>query len=140
MYATSLSMSATVGFSVSTTTDTTVMRMRQPAGQPLKGFIVDRNGVPTMVAKLELYMDAPDMDVLLSSHDLHSKPLEVSLEGPVTFLSDGRIAISVRNTADIPVRVNLRVSGLFDGSVDLVVPRNEMKLQLLSPLVRGGSL
>ena len=36
------------------------------------------------------------------SHDLKSKPLEVVLKGPVTFLPDGRMQVAVKNLADVP--------------------------------------
>lgn len=139
MYATSVTMSATLGVSITTDTGTSVMRVREPGG-PVTGYIVDRNGTPTMVAALDLYMDAPDMSILLSSHDLHSKPLSVQLEGPVTFLPDGRIAIALANTADLPVEVKVDAPLGLGGTVKMIVPAGEMKLQLVSPSPRSVSL
>jgi hypothetical protein len=76
MYATSLSMDASVGITINTDTGTSVMRIREPAGGgPVKAFIVDGGGTPKMIVALDLYMDAPDMSIPLSSHDLQSKPL-----------------------------------------------------------------
>jgi hypothetical protein len=140
MYATSVSMDATAGISISTDTGTAVMRIREPASGPVTGYIIDKAGTPTMVVSLDLYMDAPDMSIPLSSHDLHSKPLSVSLEGPVTFLPDGRIEISVASTADVPVSVAIHAPLGISGSVEMIVPKGEMKLQLLSPALRGGAL
>ena len=140
MYATSVSMSATVGISISTDTGTAVMRVREPAAGPVIGHVIDRGGVPTLIAQLELYMDAPDMSVTLSDHDLHSKPLAVTLEGPLTFLPDGRIAITVSNVADVPVEVTIDAPLGIGGTVQIILPAGEMHLQLLSPLVRGGAL
>lgn len=138
MYATSISMSATaLGISINTNTGTSVMRIREPASGPVRGFIIDRGG-PTMVVALDLYMDAPDMSIPLASHDLHSKPLSVQLEGPVSFLADGRIVIALSNTADLPVEVN--ISTLASGAVQMIVPKGEMKLQLVSPPPRGVAL
>jgi len=71
------------------------------------------------------------------SHDLHSKPLSVSLRGPVRFLPDGRIAIAATNVADVPLSVTISGPGLT-GAVNMVVPSSEMKLQLVSPPLRGG--
>ena len=84
-------------------------------------------------------MDAPDLSLPLSSHDLHSKPLSLSLEGPLTFLPDGRIAIALSNVADVPLEINIDAPLGIGGSVGLVLPRGEMKLQLLSPQLRGGT-
>jgi len=138
MYATSVSMSATaLGISINTDTGTSVMRIREPASGPLRGYIIDRGG-PTMVLALDLYLDAPDMSIPLASHDLHSKPMTVQLEGPVSFLADGRIAIALTNTADVPVVVN--ISTLASGAVQMIVPKGEMKLQLVSPPQRGVAL
>ncbi|MEJ7600788.1 MAG: Ig-like domain-containing protein [Kofleriaceae bacterium] len=134
---TSLSLDASVGITINTDTGTTVMRIREPTSGPLKGYIVDNGGKPKIVAALELYMDAPDMSIPLSSHDLHSKPLSVQLEGPVTFLPDGQIRIQLSNVADVPVSVGIDAPLGLSGTVDMVLPRGEMRLQLLSRLLRG---
>jgi hypothetical protein len=137
MYGTSVNMSATVGISISTDTGTAVMRLREPASGPIMGYIIDGGSGPELVMHLELYMDAPDMSITLSSHDLHSKPLSVDLAGPVSFLEDGRIGIALTNQADIPVTINVSTP-LGSGAVDLTVPKGEMALQLISPAVRGA--
>ncbi|HEY1556900.1 MAG TPA: Ig-like domain-containing protein [Kofleriaceae bacterium] len=138
MYGTSINMTASVIISISTDTGTAVMRLRLPASGAITGYIYDDNG-PTFTVSLDLYMDAPDMSITLSSHDLHSKPLSFTLNGPVTFLPDGRIAISAANVADVPVTVNVSTP-LGDGAVDMIIPQGYMRLQLVSPPVRGAPL
>jgi hypothetical protein len=142
MYGTSVSMTATAIFELgSTPTGMQMMRIREPANGPVMGYIVDRNGTPTMIVELELYMDAADMSPPLgSSHDLHSKGLKVILEGPLRFLSDGRIAIQLANTAELPVKVTIDPPILSEGTIDMIVPKGEMKLSLVSPAQRGVSL
>lgn len=138
IYATSLTLTATLGVGITTDTGTSVMRVREPPGGPVKGFIIaGADGGPTMVVALDVYMDAPDMSVPLSSHDLHSKPLSLLLEGPVTFLPDGRIAIALTNVLEVPVEVNIDAPLGLGGSVQMVLPAGEMKLQLLSRPLRG---
>ena len=137
MFGTSVSMSASIGFSIDTDTGTSIMRVREPAGGPVTGFIIDEGGTPTLIVELGLYMDAPDMSVPLSDHDLHSKPLNAILRGPMTFLPDGRISIALANTADLPVTVNIDAPLGVNGRVNMVVPANEMKLSLVSPSARG---
>lgn len=138
MYGTNVNMHATAGLSIGTSTGMAIMRLREPVTGPIMAYIVDGgNGVPKLVTQLALYMDAPDMSIPLSSHDLHSKPLAVLLEGPVQFVEDGRIAIDLANQADVPVTINVSTP-LGSGAVDLVVPQGEMKLQLISPAVRGA--
>jgi hypothetical protein len=140
MYGTSIRLVANIG--ISTTNDTAIqmMRVREPAGGVM-GYVIDRGGTPTMVVALKLYMDAPDMSLPLGTgHDLHSKDLDVVLEGPLKFLSDGRIAISLSNTADLPVTVTISPPLLGDGQIKMIVPKGEMKLSLVSPAQRGVSL
>jgi hypothetical protein len=137
MYGTSVSLTATAIIDISTDTKTTVIRVREPSSGPVTGYIYDNNGTPTMAVSLDLYMDAPDMSIPLASHDLHSKPLSVTLSGPVTFLPDGRISIGLTNTADVPVEVNVDAT-ILTGSVQMEVPKGQMKLSLVSPALRGA--
>jgi Bacterial Ig-like domain len=139
MYATSVGLDAVALITISNDTGTSVMRVRDGA-TPVMGYIIERNGEPTLVAKLDLYMDAPDLSIPLSDHDLHSKPLSVSLTGPVKFLPDGRISMSLTNTAAMPVKITISAPIVGDGTVNLEVPAGEMKLQLISPALRGGPL
>jgi hypothetical protein len=139
MYATSVGLDATALITISNDTGTSIMRVRDGA-EPVTGYIIYKDGTPTMVAKLDLYMDAPDLSITLSSHDLHSKKLTVSLEGPVTFLPDGRISIALRNTAPLPVTITIDAPIVGNGTVSMEVPTGEMKLQLISPALRGGAL
>lgn len=139
MYATSVGLDATALITISNDTGTSVMRVRDGTA-PVTGYIVDKGGTPMMVAKLELYMDAPDLSIPLSSHDLRSKKLSVSLEGPVTFRADGRISIALTNTTPLPVTILIDAPIVGDGIVNMEVPVREMKLQLVSPALRGGAL
>jgi hypothetical protein len=142
MYATSVQIQAkvvisTANIDLTTDTNTSVMRIRESAG-PVTGYVFDDHGTPTLVVALELYLDAPDMDILLSTHDLHSKPLSVVLRGPLRFLPDGRLAIAARNVADVPLEVNINAPLNTQGSVKMVLPQGELKLQLVSAPSRGG--
>ncbi|HUS31541.1 MAG TPA: hypothetical protein VMZ53_23710, partial [Kofleriaceae bacterium] len=139
MFGTSITMAADIGLTtISTATGTQIMRIRQGTGGQVMGYIIDNGGTPKIMVALDLYMDAPDMSVTLSSHDLHSKQLSLVLEGPVTFLDDGRISIALSNTADVPVDVS--ISGPASGHVKMSIPKGEMNLQLVSPAPRGVSL
>lgn len=139
MFSTSMGMTAAaLGIGIPTETGMTVMRVRETPDRPLEGFIIERAGRPVMVVALGLYMDAPDMSLPLAQHDLHSKALEVMLEGPVTFRSDGRIALSLRNLVDVPVAVGINAPLGIQGTVELVIPEGAMQLQLLSAPQRGS--
>ncbi|HEU4734715.1 MAG TPA: Ig-like domain-containing protein [Kofleriaceae bacterium] len=140
MYGTSVAIDATAALiaTINTPTGVSVLRIREPANGPVTGYLIDDHGTPTLVLALDVYLDAPDMSVLggLASDDLHSKPLSVVLRGPLRFLPDGRIAIAVKNVADVALTVT--INAIFSGSVDLLIPAGEMKLQLVSPPLRGG--
>jgi DNA-binding transcriptional regulator YiaG len=121
MYGTSVAIDATavIGVStvrISTVTGMFVMRIREPASGPVTGYLIDDRGTPTLVVSLELYLDAPDMSLPLLTHDVHSKPLSVSLRGPLRFLPDGRIAIAAGNVDDVPIAVNITGTGV-SGSI-----------------------
>ena len=96
-------MNATVVVSIGTDTGMSIMRVREPAGGPVTGYLIDDGGTPTLVLALALYLDAPDMSLPLgTTHDLHSKPVSASLRGPMRFLPDGRIAIAVSRSPPKP--------------------------------------
>ena len=140
MYGTSVSLTATVLGFLTLTNDTgaSIIRVREPANGPVTGYITNPSGSsPTFVIALELYMDAPDLSITLSTHDLHSKPISVILSGPVTFTADGRITIAAVNVADVPLAINISTP-VGTGTVELILPTGEMRLQLLSPALRGA--
>jgi hypothetical protein len=140
--ATSLPLTTTLGTggpTVNLVTRALVMRLREPHDGPAMGTIIDDHGAPTFVATLALYLDAPDMQLVLADHDLHSKPLSVEVRGPLRFLPDGRIAIAVANVADVPIDVGLLQLGNPVGAVHMLMPAGGLKLQLVSPPLRGGA-
>jgi methionine-rich copper-binding protein CopC len=113
-----------------------VMRLRE-LGAPIHGYIMREAGSadPVFVINQDVYFDAPDLSIPLASHDLQSKPLHVTLKGPVTFRSDGRMDVALRSTGDVTIRVN--VSALFmPGGIDLLVPAGEMRITLAGPPLR----
>jgi len=138
MYGTAVGMDAVALFTLSTSTETSIMRIREPANGPITGYVYDDNGTATFMVKLDLYMDAPDMSITLSSHDLHSKPLSLALKGPVTFTPDGRMSIAVANIADVPIVINITTTGFISSTVTLKLPTGQMKLTLLSTPLRGA--
>jgi hypothetical protein len=145
MYGTSVALTATAVISgipiilPNLATGMFVMRIREPASGPITGYLIDDSGTPTLVVSLELYLDAPDMILPLLTHDVRSKPLSVILRGPLRFLPDGRIAIAAGNLGDVPITVNIDspTDPAVTGSIQMLVPRGEMRIQLVSPPLRG---
>ena len=69
-----------------------------------------------------------------------TKQRDYGASKPLKFLPDGRIAISLANTADMPVTVTISPPLLGDGKINMIVPKGEMKLSLVSPAQRGVPL
>ncbi len=147
MYGTSLTMDATaVVDGVTLTMDNLptrqlVMRVQPNPDGPVYGYLVAGGNGPRFRATLPLYMDAPDM-VLTQfnmSHDLRSKVIIASVEGPVTFTADGRMQIDAANTEALLVQVNLSHNALPDnGYVTMEIPAGGMKLRLLTRIPQAG--
>jgi hypothetical protein len=129
----------TTGQPLPTDTNQLIMRLRETADGPAMGYIIDDgHGAPVFVATLALYLDAPNLQIALFDHDLHAKPLSVAVRGPLRFLSDGRIAIAVANIEEVSIDVNLILAGGQVGTVHMRMPAGGLKLQLVSPPLRGG--
>jgi methionine-rich copper-binding protein CopC len=114
-----------------------LQRIREP-GEPAYGYILgDDAGAPQFVVNQEIDLDTPDLSILggAASHDLQSKPLSVTLKGPVSFRPDGRMDVALRNLNDVPLSVTIRALGLT-GAINLRIPAGEMRITLAGPLLR----
>lgn len=89
----------------------------------VKGWIVDGQDSPRFLTNLNLYLDAPGLSPQVKilgiptdlTHNLHSYPLDLQLEGDVTFLEDGRLQIEQISQNAMPLEVVL-------GNVPLGLP------------------
>lgn len=81
---------------------------------PPKGFISsDENGQLTFETVLNVYLDAPYLNPSIGpanlTHNLRSYEIEnLRLSGPITFLEDGRMQISLSNLDAVPIDVDVR--------------------------------
>lgn len=121
-----------------------ILRLRETDDQPIMGYIVQEAGVeqPQFISQFDLYMDAPDMSILAgaATHDLNSKLLSgVTVKGPITFMSDGRIVIELGNAKPVDLAVNIRVldTSFLPGTINLRIPENAMQLRLLGEPLKG---
>ncbi|AUM13410.1 Ig-like domain-containing protein [Ketobacter alkanivorans] len=124
-------------------TGVSILRLRQAGGEPVTGYIVEEEGVaePQFIAQLDLYMDAPDMvievlGVISVAHDLSSKPVQVTIKGPVEFLEDGRILITPESLSPVDLIVNVSALNL-PGSILLQIPSGAMKMSLIGNPLKG---
>ncbi len=100
----------------------------------IKGVIKSNaQGAPVFKASVDVYLDAPDLNPSLLganlTHNQHSVPLTLDLNGRVKFLDDGRTVIEQQNQTPQTIRVNVG-----NGTVvfDLKIPVNGAFLQFLS--------
>jgi hypothetical protein len=132
-------MALTAAAIVTINTGQAELRLREPAdGSTTTGYIYERNGKAVATVVLDLYMDAPDMNVPLVTHDLHSKPVTATLDGSVGFLADGRISIAASNLDDVNVPIAMTAVGI-PGAATMLLPSGYLNLQLLSPPSRGAA-
>ena len=128
-------------------TGTSILRIRED-GAAVYGYIVEEVGVdaPQFIAQLDLYMDAPDMEIevnipllggLISvNHNIHSLPLTALVKGPITFLEDGRIQIEQVNVADIELEINVSsIAG--SGALKMLIGASAMQLNVIGNPLKG---
>ncbi|WP_017220265.1 Ig-like domain-containing protein [Moritella dasanensis] len=97
-----------------TPTGTMIMRPRYPIvdGKTVvpTGYIIWNEDTEQLnfIIELDVYMDSPNMHVTLDlSHNLHSYPITMDLQGPIEFLDDGRMEISLSNKNNIDIDVSI---------------------------------
>lgn len=120
--------------------DTGLMHLRllenDPAG--VVGYILNADdGNPVFVIAVSTLMDAPDLEILagIVSHDVRSKPVNLLLGGPVTFLADGRMQVVLHNRGPVTIPVTISTLG-FSGIINLRIPDGTLTLSLLTPPIR----
>ncbi len=114
----------------------------------VKGWIIDGASEPQFVTRLNLYLDAPQLEPVavlagiaqVFTHNLHSYPLTLGLSGEVTFLDDGRLEIHQLSTQALPVDVYLggMVADLVVGAdaIHMQIPEGRTELNYVSEPVK----
>ncbi|QUM82118.1 Ig-like domain-containing protein [Moritella sp. 5] len=80
---------------------------------------------------LDIYMDNPFMKITFGTHNLHSYPVTLNLQGPLTFLEDGRMNIELKNLNQIELDVEMYILGNI-GKMKLAIEPGRMVLQQVS--------
>jgi hypothetical protein len=119
-----------------------IMRMRYEADGALPEALITAGGVdeagtqlpPVMSATLNLYMDAPRLHILggLANANLNSRMIRLDVSGPLTFLPDGRMTVTLANQTE--ARVDVLIEGQlgtspFYGMVPIVMPAGSVQMQ-----------
>jgi hypothetical protein len=114
-----------------------LLRQREPDPGGTVGYIMaDATNHPLFVVQDHAYFDAPDLKILGGSGrtDLHSKPVDMLLRGPVTFTPEGRLQVFLTNAADVNIPVNINVLGIVGiGTVTLTIPAGNVSFNLRGP-------
>ncbi|MFT0139196.1 Ig-like domain-containing protein [Alcanivoracaceae bacterium MT1] len=120
-----------------------VMRMRYPSdSHSIPGYIQDGPDGPILQAGVNLYLDAPYLveDVVVQKrilgrmhHNFYSYPVNMSLSGPMIFMSDGRMIVEQKNdnAVDFQLRANTPRT-----MVNLMVPEGGTFLRYISEPIK----
>ncbi|MFT5592869.1 MAG: hypothetical protein ACI8SR_001235 [Oceanicoccus sp.] len=123
-----------------------VMRVRHDyvdgKSVPNTGYIVwnEEHQQAYFKSKMNVYLDAPGLapEILgiVMQTNMHSLPLTLELEGPVSFLPDGRMEIELTNTkmVDIDVVINTPIN---PSKVYLKIPKEALIINLVSSPVKS---
>lgn len=150
LLASSIDVHADAGLFGSTVaaTGTQIMRLRHALNSvtgkrdlPITAYIRNVDGQPRLSVTLDLYLDEPTLAPTLAgipiSHNLHSLPLTIAVSGPVTFLPDGRMRVSLSNDANIDFTTTLTAAGFLPGgSIDLRIPQGRMRMEGVSQPIK----
>lgn len=104
-----------------------VLRLLNEPGSPwITGYITDTEDGPWFSTTFDLLIDAPELEPRLLielGHDIRSKRVNnVTLEGPLRFVDDGRLILKVSNPDPLRIPANIDLLGIGLASVDLEVP------------------
>ncbi|MES2917991.1 MAG: Ig-like domain-containing protein [Pseudomonadota bacterium] len=109
---------------------------------PVAGLIkFDPDGVLRIYASLDLYLDEPSLAPSVAgipiAHNLYSYPLPLAVSGPVHFLPDGRMLVTLANSNDVNFTVNLTAASILPGgTIDLRIPQGTMRLEGVSAPIK----
>lgn len=119
-----------------------LMRMRYVDNGPIQGIISNGPDGPELSTSVDLYMDAPYLvtDITVRKgianrvhHNLYSYPVSMTLGGPLSFLSDGRMVIDQWNSNALTIPLRMNIPAL---SVDLMVPTNGTHIKYISQPIK----
>jgi hypothetical protein len=131
------------------TTKIQVLRMRYAKTDPnctsnckrnrlIPGIIIEGdNGEPIFKTKVDLSLDAPDLEAPLgATHNLYGYNFTLDLEGPVTFFDDGRMQVEQRNLNVPEINVTAVALGVLDIDIPLIIPEQGIYLNFISNPVK----
>lgn len=109
-------------------------RTKAPVGYILPGENPAAGDPPRFVIRFDLLFDAPALSLPLGlDHNVKSLPIDdITLEGTLDFLPDGRLFIALENQEPKQVSLEISLSELEGGKVNLNIPVGGINLSYQS--------
>mgnify|MGYP005749826947 CR=1 FL=1 len=113
----------------------------------VEGWIIEGVDSPEFLAILDLYLDTPALNPVIrvlgflpqnADHNMRSYGLPgVTVRGPVAFIDDGRMEITLESQQDVFANIEISaVGGLAGGNVELRIPAGGVNLNYISAPVK----
>ncbi len=100
----------------------------------IPGFISDTEDGPWFNTTFDVLVDAPELEprlIIELGHDIRSKRVtNVTLEGPLRFVDDGRLILKISNPDPLIIPANINLLGIGLASVELEVPSLALDMTL----------
>ena len=117
-----------------------IMRMRfagEDRNDPVEAWIENGDGGPVLKAVVDLYLDIPGIaDLAIQSNlgtNMVSYPLQMELEGEISFSDDGRMLVEQYNVNEINIRLKVAsASGTYVANIPQIIPVRGSLLQYIS--------
>jgi len=121
-----------------------IMRMRysgETRSEPITGWISQQGQGAQLSMNMDLYLDAPyaiEWSPISNPSNLSSYPIQMVLEGGLTFLDDGRMKVEQYNTNLINLDVDTWSSGggARQGYMDLLIPEYGSRINMISEPIK----
>jgi hypothetical protein len=120
-----------------------IMRMRysgETRSEPITGWISQQGQGAQLSMNMDLYLDAPyaiEWSPISNPSNLSSYPIQMVLEGGLTFLDDGRMQVEQYNTNLINLNVDLwSFRGDRAGYMDLFIPEYGSRINMISEPIK----
>jgi hypothetical protein len=121
-----------------------IMRMRYSGGsrsEPITGWISEQGMGAQLSMDVDLYLDAPyatEWSPISAPTNLSSYPIQMNLQGGVTFLDDGRMKVEQYNTNLINLDVDLWEvnGGSRTGYMDIFIPEYGSRINMISEPIK----
>lgn len=103
--------------------------------RPITGYITETDSGPWFSTSFDILIDAPELKPAVFGievgHDIRSKRIKnVTLEGPLRFIEDGRLLLTVSNPDPLIINAGIRIFDYEVGGVVLEVPPQAVNLTL----------